>query len=206
MASEEGCTAFSVAACPQQAFTVDSSLDRRWEPTVGWASPRANRSQPKLLLLEQHFLVHCLETLLGSQAVHCLSNTQELHSIMTEDAEPLCTVTRTFKQRFGPDCIFNNFIKWSPGGCWTANNWNENDCDVRFGVQNASYGASFERQNIWVLFLLPEDTCLPGKAGLVLVPGLVTVRKDDLHLSVPQCFCVLKRSRNLLLLPQGCED
>lgn len=54
-----------------------------------------------------------------------------------------------------------------------------------------------------MLFLLPAEACFPGKAGLL---ALVTVWKADPHRSVPRCFWVLRRSRNLSLSPQICPQ
>lgn len=61
--------------------------------------------QPRLLLLERPFLVHSLETSLW-KAVHCLSNSQELPSILKEDAEPL-----SFELRFGRGWASGDIIK-----------------------------------------------------------------------------------------------
>lgn len=48
---------------------------------------------------------------------------------------------------------------------------------------------------------------LPRKTGLLVsVPGSITVWTYDLHPSVPWCFWVLKRCRNLSIFLQRCED
>lgn len=61
---------------------------------------------------------------------------------------------------------------------------------MKFGVQNSSHSASFKRQDIWILFLLPAEACLPGKAGLlVLVPGLVTGKMTFIFLCLGASVC-----------------